>query len=157
MPLFGRKKKVEEKIHEKLKFPELKELSKPEKREEITKPASAPLFVKLERYKDILDTVSEIKMTMIKMRNAISILSELNNLINENLKMIKEAIDMMDKKIASLDSEFIKPPSLQEKGLKEPPKVTEEFGGGLSDVLSNLKNQVSQLKSELQSISKTEK
>jgi len=147
MPLFGRKK-VEEKIPE--EFEEFRELMKRpevEKEEELLKPTSAPLFVKLDRYKNILDAINEIKMTMLKMKNALAILSDLDNLRSENLKMIKDATDVMDKKIESLDLEFLKPSGLQEK---LPPEV---YAEGLEDVLSNLKTQVSQLKSELQSMS----
>lgn len=158
MPLFGRKKVEEripdtQKVFEEFKLKELVErIEKPEVKfggikEEVKEPTAAPLFVKLERYKNILNAISEIKMTMLKIKNALAILSDLDNLRSENLKMIKDATEVMEKRIASLDEEFLKPSGLQEK---LPPEV---YAEGLEDVLTNLKAQVNQLKSELQTIS----
>jgi len=143
MPLFGRKK-VEEKIPE--EFKELIEKSEPIK-EEIVKPTAAPLFVKLERYGNILEAINEIKMTVVKIKNALAILSDLDNLRDENLKLIKDATDAMENRVGLLDTEFLKPSGLEEK---LPPEVYTE---GLEDVLDNLKVQVGQLKAELESIS----
>jgi hypothetical protein len=143
MPLFGRKK-VEEKIPE--EFKELIEKPEPVK-EEIVKPTVAPLFVKLERYGNILEAINEIKMTVLKIKNALTILSDLDNLRNENLKLIKDATDAMESRVGLLDSEFLKPSGLEEK---LPPEV---YAEGLEDVLDNLKTQVGQLKAELESIS----
>jgi len=161
MPIFGRRKEAEEKIQELKKAIEMPvekietplEKIEPEKKvvepEEIIEPEKssfAPLFVKLDRYKKILNFMNEIKLTMITIRNAFSVLSELDKLRGENLKMIKDALEKLDKRLLSLDSEFLRPTGFHEEFV--PDMYTAQ---SLEGIITDLKSQVEQLKAELKS------
>lgn len=170
MPIFGRKKEAEEKIQELKKAIEMpieraeaavekieapvekiepeKKTVEPEEAVEAEKPSFAPLFIKLDRYKKILSSMNEIKLTMVTIKNAFSVLSELDKLRAENLKMIKGALEKLDKKLLSLDSEFLRPTGFREEFI--PDMYTAE---SLEGIIADLKSQVEQLKAELQSMS----
>ncbi len=143
MPLFGRRKTEEFKA-------EIKEVGGLAEdivveTEEPHRPVFAPLFVKIDRYKTVLDLMSEIKTTMQTIRNTIFVLNELDKLRNESMDMIRKSVEGMDKRILSLDTEFIRPSEIKEKA---PPEAT-YIPGNLEDVLGSLKSQLEQLKTDL--------
>jgi len=112
--------------------------------EQKEKSSFAPLFVKLDKYKQILNSLVELKTTIAAMKNAFSVLNELERLKMESLKMIESSIDKMDKKLVSLDSEFLRPSGFHEE---MPPELysSENLGG----VLTDLRSQIEQLRSEI--------
>jgi chromosome segregation ATPase len=164
MPLFGKKK-------EQTKLPTLGELNKmssepftpveqfikeAERSEEVQekevevkpeRPAFAPIFIKLDRYKQILKTVNEVKTSLSLVKNSFAVLNEVENLLNENMKMIEVAIEKIDKKISALDSEFLRPSGYRDE-LPEEIYAVESLDSSLSD----LRHQVTQLKSELENL-----
>jgi chromosome segregation ATPase len=158
MPLFGRKKEPKKEIEEikeviekpKLpKFPEIEEKPPEIKAPEPEKPAFAPLFVKLDRYKKILDSIAELKSILEAVRNAFDALNELERLRSETVKSIQSTIEKVNKKMVSLDSEFIRP-SGYEKGVSE--EIPIEAPESLKGTISDLRSQIERLKSELQDI-----
>lgn len=119
----------------------------PEKpREEIKeeKPVFAPLFIKLDRYRQILMLLSDLKTTIATIKNTFTVLNELEKIEEEGTKLLQKAIDKVDKKLVALDTQFLRPSGFEE----EFPTEAEELG----DVLSSLKSEVEQLKNELQTI-----
>lgn len=116
------------------------------KPKKVKKPEFAPLFVKLERYKQILSDLEGLRTTMAAIKNAFSILNQLDKLRYENIGMLQNTIEKVDEKLAALDSEFLRPAGFREE------LPTEEYSEGLESELGNLKNQVDKLKSELKSV-----
>jgi hypothetical protein len=146
---------------EEIKLPKAEELSRTaefsapeepkfEAREEVRearREGFPPLFVKLERYEDILNTMSEVKSVLKLLKNSFFVLNENEKLRTENTELIKEGINKIEKKINSLDTILLKPPGYEEMPTEEEVKTEE-----MSDVLSTLKQQVDQLKQEIESI-----
>lgn len=122
------------------------EVQAPLEEKEIKKPEVAPLFVKLEKYKQILSDLGGLRTTITAIKNAFSLLNELDKLRYENMKMIQNAIETVDKKLIALDLEFLRPAGFQEE---LPSDVYDE---SLESELKSLKSQVDQLKSELEGI-----
>jgi len=104
----------------------------------------APLFVKVEKYNNILKSLSELKTTMIVMKNSLAALSQLDQIRNENMNLIVNALDKVEKKLLALDAAFLRPASLQEES-----GDTEEVEG-LHEVMSGLRSQIEQLKNQVQ-------
>ena len=122
-----------------------------EKKEEVVvperRPAFAPLFVKLERYRAVLDTINDLKTALLMVKNALNIQRQIEGLKEENRRFLEAAVRKIDKKIASLDAEFLRPAGFEE----EYPPVTYE-PGSLEGVVEDLKKQIESLKSELKTI-----
>jgi hypothetical protein len=112
------------------------------------KPSFAPLFVKIDKYRSILNSISDLKTTLIMIKNAFMIQKEIEGLRDENKKMLELAISKLDKKIITLDSEFLRPTGFEEEF---PSQMYES--GGIEGVVDDLKKQIEGLKSELKTIS----
>jgi predicted nucleic acid-binding protein len=115
--------------------------------QEPPKPTFAPLFVKIEKYRNVLDSINDLKITIIMLKNALAVQRQIEGLRDENRKFLELATDKIDKKVVSLDTEFLRP-----KGLEEdfPPATYETEG--LEGVVDDLKKQIEGLKSELKAI-----
>jgi len=111
------------------------------------KPAFAPLFVKIEKYRSVLNSISDLKTTIIMLKNALAIQRQIEGLRDENRKFLELAINKVDKKIVSLDTEFLRPKGFEE----EFPPATYETAG-IEGVVDDLKKQIEGLKSELKTI-----
>jgi len=138
-------KPSEEKVTEIEEKPE--ETPTVEKPEE-EKPKFAPLFVKIDRYRTVLNLLNDLKTTIMMVKNAIVIQKEIEKLTNDNRNLIESAVSKLDEKLSSLDSEFMRP-----KGFREEFPTVHEEKVGLKGVVDDLKVQVESLKSELKSIS----
>ncbi len=111
------------------------------------RPAFAPLFVKIDKYRSVLNSINDLKTTIIMLKNALYIQRQIEGLRDENRKFLELAINKIDKKIVSLDTEFLRPKGLEE----EFPPATFETEG-LEGVVGDLKKQIEGLKSELKTI-----
>lgn len=158
MPLFGKKK---EEIEKEVKdIEEIKRAIEPaqpapkieEKPILPEKPVSAPLFVKLDKYKRILDSISELRKMINSIQEAFASLIELENLKRENLKIIQNAIGTTERRLSALDSEFLRPPGYGEETRKETFVSEDATSESLEPGIADLKAQVEQLKSELANI-----
>jgi hypothetical protein len=148
MPQEMDKQKLEETFPEKPKKDFSIEVERPKKVEEgPKKPESAPLFVKIDRYKIVLDLIAGVKNTINTLKNVIETQKRLEELNNENRNLLEAAINTIDKQVLSLDSEFLRPKGYQEE--IQPIQDTEDLEG----VVGDLKSQIEGLKAELKSIS----
>jgi len=111
------------------------------------KPAFAPLFVKIEKYRSVLNHITDLKTTIIMLKNALGIQKQIEGLRDENKKFLELAVNKMDKKIVALDVEFLRPRGFEE----EFPPATYETAG-IEGVVDDLKKQIEGLKSELKTI-----
>jgi hypothetical protein len=141
-------RKVEERIERKT-FPvsEVEKTEIPTSAEE-KKPAFAPLYVKIDKYRSLLNTINDLKTTVIMIKNSLGLQKEIEGLRDENRRLMEAAISKIDKKIVMLDSEFLRPQGFEEEF---PPPIYETEG--LEGVVTDLKKQIEGLKSELQTIS----
>lgn len=160
MPLFGRKKKkgskelppIEEagKLVEQLEKEEEKKKKVEEAKKELPKieegkrPGFAPLFVRLNRYKQILNTMNYLKGNLNVVKNGLTVLRELYQMIEQNLKSVEEAVEKMEQKVLKLDSEFMRPSGFVEYGPEAQDIEAVEV------TLADLKNQLDRLKAEIE-------
>lgn len=105
--------------------------------------SSTPLFVKLEKYRSIINSVTNLKSSLTMIKNTLAVLNELEKVRHENMKLLQDALAKTEKKILDLDSEFIRPPDFQEE--------LPEYGDveTVSTTIEDLKGQIGRLKEEL--------
>jgi uncharacterized coiled-coil DUF342 family protein len=116
-------------------------------KEEVQEPkqeATVPLFVKLEKYNEILDSINELKSCVDIIKNSFVVIDRLDEMKRESLESLQEAIKNFEKRLSLLDSELMRPPEYSEE-VKTESYEAEDLKG----VLSDLKGQVEQLKTEL--------
>jgi hypothetical protein len=123
---------------------EVRSISKPATSEETVQ--FAPLFVKIDRYRQILNAMNYLKSMLAMVKNNFNVLNEMEKLRNDNLKLVQEAVDKIDKKIKTLDSEFLRPSGF----IEQMPELHDVQG--LQATIADLRSQVDQLKSDLKNI-----
>ena len=151
--------KLEEKIVEIKKPEEMKTIPIKTREEpvEIERPSFAPLFVKIDRYRQILNAIGNLKTTMIMLKNSLITLSELDKARDETFKVVQEAIGKLEGRLNSLYQELVRPSGLQERPatpsydtvIERPEYQDVET---VEATIADLKGQIEQLKSELENV-----
>jgi len=122
------------------------EPEKEEQQKHEAKPEVSPLFVRVTKYKQILRTMNFLKTTIAAVRSSISILGELDNLREENLKMVEEAVNKMEARVRELDSGFMRPSGF----VDEAPEL--QSTEGVEVTIDDLKMQINQLKAQIETL-----
>ena len=125
-----------------------------EKTKTEEKPQEPPLFIKLEKYRSIVATLSQLKATAYMIRNSLNALAQLQKTQAETLQTVKKALETLNKKLDQLSSELVKPSLLPLTPLSEymPPEAYQEIES-VDATIANLKAQIEELKRELTSLS----
>jgi len=84
------------------------EESKEEKAPQI-KLGAVPAFIKFEKYEEILDKISEIRRNIEAIKSSIDALREIENMREDSIKNLQDALEDMEKKFLALDAEFVRP------------------------------------------------
>ncbi len=115
--------------------------------QKVERPAFAPLFVKIDRYRNILNALGQLRTSVVMIRNSFSTLNELERARLETLKLIEEAVGKVENKLSALDTELLRPTSAHMD-------VTPEYQDveTVQATVADLKGQITQLKAELEQL-----
>ena len=132
-----------------LPFAKIQEPQKimPERKVEKERPVFAPLFVKIDRYRNILNSLGQLRTSIVMIRNSFATLNELEKARFETLKLIEEAVGRVENKLSALDSELIRPAGYHSEVSPEYQDVET-----VQATVADLKGQIDQLKSQLEHI-----
>lgn len=158
MAIFGRKKKGENKgMH--LEMPtELPPLTfldqmpveppkpKMEKPRESEKVTVAPLFVKMDKYRQILTTIGNLKTALAIVNNSLSTLHQIEKVRDDTFDIIRDLTNKMDDKLIELDNNLLRPAGY--RGTEESMEEKQDIRG-IEATVADLQGQISQLKTEL--------
>ena len=98
-------------------IPEVSEKIEPEEPERIPHQeptVSAPLFVKIEKYRNILNNLNDLKATVLMLKNALIVQKEIERTRDENINLIQSGINKIDKKLLSQSGHTVSSPRLNE-------------------------------------------
>jgi len=129
-------------------MPEKSPVPEPKEKDKEPAPVFAPVFVKLSRYKQILSDLNYLKMGINLIRNQIAILSELERLQAENMKVLHSTIEKMSNALVKLDSEFMTPSGFME----DVPEMEMNEVESLENTITDLRAQIEGLKGEVESM-----
>lgn len=118
-----------------------------ESEETVEEPARqyAPLFVKIDRYRNILNALGQVRTAMVMIHNSFNALAQLENARSDTLKVLEKSLEKVEKKIANLDSELVKPAGYATQ------LPAEEYADAatIETTIADLRGQIEQLKAEL--------
>ena len=121
------------------------------KKEELPVPTkesgSAPLFVKVDKYHEILKNVQEMKMFLAGSKQLYTILAEIEGIRNDALKVLRGTIQKLERNVTEIDSEFIRPGEMTNPTTQQSPDVRQVEGS-----LDELQDQLNSLKKELKTL-----
>ena len=110
--------------------------------------SSAPLFIKLSKYNDILYSLEQLKTSVSLMREQIAMLNEIDRLKSENMRLLETTTEKVSAKLMSIDSEFTRPQDFQ----GEYSQVEMDEVETLENTISDLQSQIEILKQEVGSL-----
>ncbi|MEM5834253.1 MAG: hypothetical protein QXQ69_00175 [Candidatus Aenigmatarchaeota archaeon] len=143
--IFAKPEVVEKKVEE--VKPKLEEKSKEKKEEKIEekkeeKIESPPVFIKVEKYDEIVLEMGKIKDILEELKGILVSLKELEKTRKETLEEIHNISKDLEERVSKLYSTFLKPYSYEEV----PIEGTEE----VENIIDELKSQIEELKSEME-------
>jgi hypothetical protein len=137
-PTYAKRKEYVEN-YEVPKAPQRKEYS------EYDAQKSAPLFVKVDKYKELLHGVNEIRAYLSSTKQVFTILQDIETIRSDALKVLRATLQRMEKSVVEVDSELLRPRGAEFPD--EPSEVTH-----METSLNELQKQLVDLKRELQQL-----
>lgn len=106
---------------------------------------TAPLFVKVEKYRGILASLQDIKSFVYGVKQLLTVLGELESVRSETVNLLRATVQRIEKNALELDNDFLRP-----KGVDLDLPVEDTEISHLESSLGDLQNQLSSLRKELQ-------
>lgn len=114
----------------------------------VSVPTSAPLFVKVDKYREILSGIQEMKIFVSGTRQLFNVLHELETVRSDAINIMRATIQRLEKSIVEIDSELLRPRGV---GVSDVVQGNVE-AQHLEDSLTELQTQLAGLRKELQEI-----
>jgi hypothetical protein len=108
------------------------------------KEQNAPLFVKVDKYNEILANIEDTRVLLNGIKNVFPLLLEIDAVKKDSIDTLRVTMQRIEKNILLLDTELLRPG--QPRIGAEPSRE----GGQVQDSLTKLQNHLESLKSELQ-------
>ena len=127
------------------KIPEIEHITEQEIKPIQKISGSAPLFVKIDKYREVLESIQEIKIFISGIKQMFNIMQEIESTKKETDKIMKATTQRLERCVLGIDSILLKPKGadqeIMQKGEAEVSYVKES--------LTELKKQLSSIKDEL--------
>jgi hypothetical protein len=130
------------------KLPEIKRpLPKP-----LSRPApsqSPPLFIKVDKYRDVVRNIRELRSYILNLRDALDVLKDMQREIANGIEIAQKTLDELNSITSSLDSFFMKPQTMErpeEYGEREDLEESDEVDTSMRDVYGQLEKLRAQLR-----------
>ncbi len=112
------------------------------------RPSFAPLFVKIDRYQEVLNSIESLKSILLNVRDLLNLMQHLDRMRMESETLLQKNIQEIVASISNLDNEFVRPKGVQIE--EHQPKIEFEkvgsYVGELQRELDNLKSQLQGLR-----------
>lgn len=112
---------------------------------ESVPPQSPPLFVKVEKYKDIMRIIEGLRSNILSLRDALDAMEELDKEIKNGIEISQKVLDDLNATLSSLDSYFLRPQNIEEFA-EIKPSVNEK---AIDGYVKNVYEQVERLKTQM--------
>jgi polyhydroxyalkanoate synthesis regulator phasin len=108
----------------------------------------APLFVKVDKYRELLTTVHEMKLFVSGVKQIFNILQDLENVRTETLKVMRASVQRLERSVLEMDTGLLRPRGVDFSEMIE----SETEVRHIEDSLTDLQNQIASLRRELQDL-----
>lgn len=105
---------------------------------------SPPVFIKIDKYADIVRNIQRLKSTAMNLRDALDALADIEKELTTGIAISHKALDEFNSTIAMLDSRFVRATSMKEIESSE----SEEIDGYIKGIYE----QMDKIKDDLQDI-----
>ena len=108
--------------------------------------AGAPLFVKVDKYRDLIASVQELKLYLGATRSIFALFTDLEAVRAESLNVLRATVQRLERTITEMDTELLRP-----RGVSVPEQDAAEVHH-IENSLNDLHQQLHGLKRELQGL-----
>lgn len=108
----------------------------------------APLFVKVEKYRELLSTVQTMKVFVSGIKQIFNVLQELETVRAESLKTMRASVQKLERSVTEMDTELLRPRGVDFTDLVE----SEDEVAHIEDSLTDLQKQIASLRRELKEL-----
>ncbi|GEM_PF-5919544 len=115
--------------------------------EDVVVPETAPLFVKVEKYKEIVGSVNEVKRFLTGIKQLFLVMNELQGIQQDSINMLRTSVQRLEKSIEWVDHSLVRP-----IGFDEPPHGEMEVRQ-IEQSLSELQREIANLRKDLDRLS----
>ncbi|MBI4020504.1 MAG: hypothetical protein HY367_04175 [Candidatus Aenigmarchaeota archaeon] len=105
---------------------------------------SPPLFIKLDKYRDLVKDVAMLKSYALGLRDALDALADLQREMHEGVTVANKALDTFTAVISTLDSKLLKSDEMAEAEVEIPPEMDR--------YIKNVHDQIDKIRRDLKSI-----
>ncbi len=109
---------------------------------------SAPLFVKVDKYREVLTTIHEIKLFVSSTKQLFSVLHEVETLRADAINVMRATLQRIEKSITEIDAELLRPKGIS---LSDMNIATTEIKH-LGDSLDEMQKQLYDLRQQMQGL-----
>jgi len=113
--------------------------------QDVKREISAPLFVKVEKYREIISSVQEMKIFISGVRQLFNILNELESVRSDTIKIMRATLQRLEKGVLEIDTELLRP-----RGLVA--EARGEESAHIESSLEELQRNLAELRRELEEI-----
>lgn len=106
---------------------------------------AAPLFVKIDKYKELIDLIHEMKVFNSSLKEMFVVMNEADNVKNDALKIMRATVGRLDRTLAAIDAELVMP-----EGVDLEESYTESEVKYIESSLSDLQRQLAVLRKDIQ-------
>jgi len=110
-------------------------------------PKIAPVFVRIDKYKDILEGIQKLKATIVNLEAVLNIRKQLHNVSSNSDKMLEKALQSFNETTNDFSRNFSMPRGMSH--LIKEPKSAEEF---VDKGVSEISQEIEKLRAQLESI-----
>jgi len=109
---------------------------------------SAPLFVKVDKYREVLRSLQEMKLFVGGVKQTFTVLHEIESIRADALNIMRATVQRLEKSLTQVDTDLLRPKgvSLREMG------VADTEVRHLEESLTDLQKQLADLRQELQGL-----
>jgi hypothetical protein len=105
------------------------------------KAAAPPLFIKIDKYRDVLKTVQELKSFSVGLRDAMDALAEVEHELKVGMEIANKALDRFNTLLSLLDSKLIRIEGIEEADVQTPKEI-DDYVKGLYDQIERIKHEL---------------
>ncbi len=109
---------------------------------------SPPLFIKIDKYKDLVQNLQRLKSYALSLRDALDALDDIEKELKTGIQMTQKALDDFNAIIAVLDTKLIRLSEGEDGG-----EFEEEAPEHMDDYIKNVYDQIAKIRDDLRTIS----
>ena len=116
---------------------------------------SPPLFIKVDRYDEIVKNIRDLKSSILNLRDSLDVLEDMQKEIANGIEIAHRSIDELNSAITNLDSFFMRPQGIRHHMDEDISPVGRPGGSGrppVEDEMRDVYGQVEKLRDQLKAM-----